>query len=482
MAACSKDALEFSPTDSGSGDKMLQAAGTAITSINGIYRSMWTAGWSTGGNTHQCFGIAAYNLAQDAMADDFIMQGQGNGWFWYDHIYNVKSFYTSDSWRSYDVWRAYYKWIADSNYVIDAGEAMSGEEEDVAFVVGQAFAIRGMSYLYLAEWFARPPYNPITGEYRWSEPGVPIYTTGTGIKTGGAPRSNLEKVYERVNKDLDSAIVLLGEGLKSTLNKNNKSQISLYTALGLKSRSCLATGDWEGAYNAAMRVIKEGDYTIGTEAQLMSGMNSIAATNVMWGAGIENSEQSGAYAGFFTHMDCVDGAYGQSAPKLINSSLYNHIGAGDIRRAWWDPTDKESPYVTRKFKFSNVASCPTMPTTTPALSWVPLPPPGRAPFWRTSSSSAVWNSGENTDACSMFAAWDRVLTARPLTVSPATALRPCRAPASTSPTPARMTGCLPSPRPSSMPIPTLTPKIRIRNEKTFVFHAHALCPGGLLQG
>ena len=23
-----------------------------------------------------------------------------------------------------------------------------------------------MSYLYLAEWFARPPYNPITGEYR----------------------------------------------------------------------------------------------------------------------------------------------------------------------------------------------------------------------------------------------------------------------------------------------------------------------------
>ena len=47
---------------------MLQAAKTAITSINGMYRSMWTAGWSTGGNTHQCFGIAAYNMAQDAMA------------------------------------------------------------------------------------------------------------------------------------------------------------------------------------------------------------------------------------------------------------------------------------------------------------------------------------------------------------------------------------------------------------------------------
>lgn len=353
---CGKDALNFSPSDSGSGDKMLQAANTAITSINGIYRSMWTAGWSTTGNTHQCFGIAAYNLAQDAMGDDFIMQGQGNGWFWYDHIYGMKPYYTSSAWRSYDVWRAYYKWIADANYVIAAGPAMSGEEQDVAFVEGQAFAIRGMSYLYLAEWFARPPYNPITGESRWNDPGVPIYTSGTSIKTGGAPRASLREVYEQVEKDLDSAIVLLGKGLESTLNKHNKSQISLYTALGLKSRCCLVTGDWEGAYNAAKRAIDEGGFTVGTESMLMGGMNSIAAANVMWGAGIENAEQSGAYAGFFTHMDCVDGAYGQSAPKLINSSLYNHIGSGDIRRAWWDPSDKESPYVTRKFKFSNVAS------------------------------------------------------------------------------------------------------------------------------
>ena len=43
---------------------------------------MWTAGWSTTANTHQCFGIAAYNLALDCMADDLIMQSQGNGWFW----------------------------------------------------------------------------------------------------------------------------------------------------------------------------------------------------------------------------------------------------------------------------------------------------------------------------------------------------------------------------------------------------------------
>ena len=54
------------------------------------------------------------------MADDLIVQSQGNGWFWGDHCYNVKSNYTSSAFRSYDVWYANYKWIANVNYIIDA--------------------------------------------------------------------------------------------------------------------------------------------------------------------------------------------------------------------------------------------------------------------------------------------------------------------------------------------------------------------------
>lgn len=122
--SCDSDMLEFNPTDSGSGEELMKDASTAITSINGIYRSMWTAGWSTTGNTHQSFGIAAYNLAQETMGDDLIMQSQGNGWFWYDHVYNVKNQYMSSAFRSYDVWYANYKWIANANSVIAAKETM----------------------------------------------------------------------------------------------------------------------------------------------------------------------------------------------------------------------------------------------------------------------------------------------------------------------------------------------------------------------
>ena len=53
--SCSKDQLETSPTTSVSGTTMTQSNDAAMISLNGLYRSMYSSGWSTTGNTHQCF-------------------------------------------------------------------------------------------------------------------------------------------------------------------------------------------------------------------------------------------------------------------------------------------------------------------------------------------------------------------------------------------------------------------------------------------
>lgn len=103
VVACSEDALETSPSSSVSGNELLGTATNALVSLNGVYRAMYTAGVSNSSNTHQCFGITAYNLVADVMGEDCIMNGQGSGWFWYDCVYNVKSRYTSTGWRSYDM-------------------------------------------------------------------------------------------------------------------------------------------------------------------------------------------------------------------------------------------------------------------------------------------------------------------------------------------------------------------------------------------
>lgn len=355
FSSCNKDLLEYNPTNSGSGEELLKAASTAITSVNGIYRSMWVAGWSTTDNTHQCFGVSAYMLALDVMADDVIMQSQGNGWFWHDHSYNVKANYTSSAFRSYDVWYANYKWIADANYIIDAAPAMAGSEADVAYVAGQAYAIRAYCYLQLATWFARAPYNAAKNTWRWSEACVPVYTTGTSIDTGGKPRATLREVYTQIDTDIDLAIGLLEKGRESALNKGNKSHMNLYVALGVKSRICLAEGDWDGAYKAAKRVITEGGYTVGTKSDLTGGMNSIAKANVIWGAAI-STDQTGGFASFFSNMDNQQGSYALAAPKVINKQLYNRMNPTDVRRAWWDPNNKDSPYIGKKFSYANLAS------------------------------------------------------------------------------------------------------------------------------
>ena len=347
--------LDFVPTDSGSGDDLMKNASSAISTIDGIYRSMWTAGWSTGGNSHQCFGISAYNLALESMGDDFIMQSAGSGWFWYDHCYNIKAYYMSDSFRSYDVWYANYTWISNANYVLAAKNTMAGSDVDKSYVFGSAYAIRGLSYFNLANWYARPPYSAMQDKYRWDDPGLPIYTEPTDKGFVGKKRENLRTVFKQINDDLDSAIVFLGRGEKSVL-AGGKSHISLNVARALKVRVALATGDWQTALDNAELVIKSEEYEIGGESELMGGMNSISASNVMWGAGIENTEQSGAYAGFFTHMDNTDGAYAESAPKLISSNIYKKMEPDDIRRRWWNPDNEDSPYISEKFRFSNVAS------------------------------------------------------------------------------------------------------------------------------
>ena len=59
LTSCVDGTLETNPTDSMSGSGLLSNANAALVPLNGIYRSMYTSGWSTTGTTHQCFGISA---------------------------------------------------------------------------------------------------------------------------------------------------------------------------------------------------------------------------------------------------------------------------------------------------------------------------------------------------------------------------------------------------------------------------------------
>ena len=344
LSACSDDALETSPTDSMSGDGLMTNANAALVPLNGIYRTMYTAGWSTTGNTHQCYGISAYVLMADVMGEDHIMNDSGSGWFWYDCLYNVKARYSSGAWRSYDLWNAGYTWVSNANYILAAEETMEGDEADRNYVIGQAYAIRAYAYFMLAQNFAR------TYKGHESDPCCPIYTEPTVAGTEGKPRSTVAEVYDQITSDIDKAVAML----KGTSRKHI-SHIDYSVACGLQARIALVMEDWNTAKSAAKEAIANSKCSI-EKVENFKGLNSVNYKNVMWGAEII-SDQSGMYAGHFTHMDWEAGKYGNSARKQINKLLYEKMGIADDRRAWWNPTDannKKNGYQQEKFKFSDI--------------------------------------------------------------------------------------------------------------------------------
>ena len=343
LASCAEDSLETAPTTSMSGTSLMANGNAALVPLNGIYRSMYSAGWSTGGNTHQCFGISAYNLMADVMGEDMIMGAQGSGWFWFDCVYNVKARYTSTSWRSYDLWNAYYTWISNANYILAAEETMEGTSQERGYALGQAYAIRAYSYYMLAQSFAR------TYKGHESEPCCPIYTEPTTADTEGQPRSTVQQVYDLIVSDMNKAL----EYLEGTSRKHI-SHIGYDVALGLQARIALTMEDWATAKSAAEAAIAASGCKI-LPVESFMGTNDADAANVMWAADII-ADQSGMYASFFSHMS-TGVSYGSSARKQINKELYAKMGATDSRLAWWDPTDSgngEGGYQQKKFEFSDL--------------------------------------------------------------------------------------------------------------------------------
>ena len=305
LAACSGDKLETQPTDSVSGTTLFSDAKAAMVPLNGLYRSMYTSGWSTTGNTHQCFGISAYCLAAEVMGDDFVMGAQGSGWFWFDAAYNVKARFTSSAWRSYDLWYAFYTWIANANYVIAAEETMGGATEDVNYVIGQAYAVRAYSYFQLAQ----------------------------------------ADVYKQIDSDLEKALTLL-----KGIPQQDKTHMAYAVTCGIASRVALVEENWSKALELAKEAIDNSGCSVQPVATI-TGMNSVGYNDVMWGAKIK-SDQAGMYASLFAHMDPAV-AYAARAPKQISRWLYNKIDENDQRRAWWNPDEN---YLQKKFSFSNVST------------------------------------------------------------------------------------------------------------------------------
>ena len=100
MSSCSEDLLETSPTTSVDTGQLMGSTSKAIGALNGIYRFMYTANYTSRWQ-HEEFGITAFNHVADLEGEDMIQQAAGSGWFWYDYLFDVKGDYTHNGGHPY---------------------------------------------------------------------------------------------------------------------------------------------------------------------------------------------------------------------------------------------------------------------------------------------------------------------------------------------------------------------------------------------
>lgn len=352
-SACS-DQLDTNPTDKVSGPTIFGSAQSAESAINGIYRMLYVAGWSSNWASEN-MGQTAVNLAADLMGEDHLMKEQGQGWFFEDYRLNVHGDYTHKAGRSYSFWNFYYTMISNANYIIASEEGMEGDPDLVKSIVAQAYSIRAHSYWYLIQIYQQT-YNG-----NEQKPGVPIYTEPTVAGDEGAPRGTVEKVYEQINTDIEKAIELFEASGKKT--QSHPSHIDYYIANGMKARFNLTQGKYSEAAQAATEALKRQSLDI-IDVEDFLGNNKADVKNVLWGLKIIKDQSSG-FAGFFSHMDAdADGMYGGKARQCISTGLYKLIPDSDARKEHWFrgeiPAEEEetlssmTSYCQLKFKMANV--------------------------------------------------------------------------------------------------------------------------------
>ncbi|MDR1683276.1 MAG: RagB/SusD family nutrient uptake outer membrane protein [Candidatus Symbiothrix sp.] len=349
--SCSDELLDVSPSSRIAKEVIFENPEGAQIALNGIYRALFANGWSDSWSAENP-GMMATTLVKDLQGEDHLMQGQGNGWFYYDYAFWTDGDYTTTSGRQYAQWNFYYTVIAQANYVIAEEEKMLTFGVTGKNVIAQAYALRGLAYTALYEWFCQGNYAANS-----DKPGVPIYTEPTTTTSPSQPRGTVEQVFIRINADFEKSVELFeaAAGVKQA----HPSHLDVYATYLLWARVALIQENWPDAGKYAEAALDKAQLKRVASLTELGNFNNCRVADVLWGFEVIVS-QSGPYGPYLSHMD-PEGGYGSACLQSIDAWLWNNIPDTDARKkTWWGWTNPETEssdsFVQVKFRFSSLAT------------------------------------------------------------------------------------------------------------------------------
>lgn len=322
--------------------------------VQGLYSWMITPGVAYSG--HDDFGFLSCTMCTDFMGLDVVLDGTQNwGSFDYQFSYGGAIYV-----RSYQMWSEFFTLINNSNAIIDfftAGEDPSNQVS--RGYLGQAYAMRAFSYLYLMLLFQDPVDE--AGNLRTDAPTIPIvYASRDGMSADEVSarqgRVPMNIVMEHVEYNIEQSLKFL-----QGYTRGSKNEIDYSVAQGIAARYYLYTQQWEKAA-AAANAARQG-YDLMDETRLHAGFMDVEDAEVMWGFN-QTTETQTTYASFFSQMSSDSPGYAglDQMSKCIDKSLYDKINNSDYRKSLFNGPDGDSnadpslpgsarAYAARKFGF-----------------------------------------------------------------------------------------------------------------------------------
>lgn len=346
LTSCGDDFFDTEYTAYLDSDTAAELAAKDPDALIGYLNGAWSfmVSWNvSGADAHDDFSFMSVLHSTDMMSEDMTMFAFH--WFGYDYDFDNRMF----NYRRTRVdWSTFYTAISKANELISffPEEPTSADSKGV---LGQALAIRGLSYYYLIQLYQFTVTE--SGAINTGAPGVPlVYSSADGLtedeETKKLGRNTVGEVFAQIEDDLTRAVDYLEAGY----SRPSKMFIDAAVANGILARYYLLSQQWDKAASAAAKA--HSGYSIMGQSGLHDGFMALSNTEWMWGYD-HNTESQTTFASFFSHVSNLAPGYSGMAysGRGIDKRLYDQIPDTDFRKALFNGPDGDDSQPTPGAKY-----------------------------------------------------------------------------------------------------------------------------------
>ena len=316
LFSCSEDFLKLEPQGQVTPEQLAglpesKLVGVFQGKLNGVYGYLQK---NENIDREPYTGIRSWDIVADLYSSDMVMTRPGYEWYW-------NSYQVNDHVATYrlpgGIWETSYNQIYTLNGIL---ETMPEIPEDLQLksIYAQAATLRAFYYFKLINWYQHTYLDSKNA------PGVPVIISSNAEPTG---RGTVQEVYDQIIADLDGATEAFSDPEIAALPNT---AVNPNVTAGLYAQVAITMGDYQKAAQKAA-FAKDG-FPLMSRDEWLGGFHTIGNPEWMWALEI-NSETTGYYDSFFSHVSNVDPGYAGAIQmyKIMDAALFAQIDKTDCR-------------------------------------------------------------------------------------------------------------------------------------------------------